>query len=166
MSDVIRYVRMALTHFDIFMKAFAAIDERSRVLDGDSILCPPSEDYGYQSTPKNALTFSSMGVDGVHHVILKRDGAVEDNSPVLQVSPMDSDDITVLASSFLRYLADGCRVSEEQMEAVFEAERAGKTELVNFVSERFDGSRLLAEERVADLNARFGHLVERKIENT
>jgi hypothetical protein len=157
---------MALTHFDIFMKAFAVLDERSRVLDGDCVLCPPSEDFGYQSTPKNALTFASLGCDGVHYAILKRDGLVRDDSPVVQVSPMDSDDITVLACSFLRYLADGCRVSEEQMEAVFEAERAGSTELVDFVSQRFDASRLLAEERVVDLNARFGHLVERKVENT
>ena len=156
---------MALTHFDIFMKAFAALDDHSRVLDGDHILCPPSEDFGYQSTPQNALTFASMGCDGVHYAILKRDGLVQDDSPVVQVSPMDSDDITVLAGSFLRYLADGCRVSEEQMEAVFEAERAGRTELVDFLSERFDGVTLLAEERTADLNARFGHMVERKIES-
>jgi hypothetical protein len=156
---------MAITHFEIFIRAFAVLDERSRVLDGDNVLCPPSEDYGYQSTPKNALTFASMGVDGVHYAILKRDGVVRDDSPVVHVSPMDSDDITVLAESFLRYLADGCRVSEEQMEAVLEAERAGKPELVDFLSERFDGSSLLAEERTDDLNARFGHFIQRKIES-
>jgi len=156
---------MALSYFDIFIKAFAALDDRSRVLDGDRILCPPSEDFGYQSTPKNALTFASMGCDGVHYAILKRDGLARDDSPVVQFSPMDSNDITVLASSFLRYLADGCGVSEEQMEAVFEAERAGRAELVDFLSARFDGVTLLAEERTVDLNARFGHMVERKTEN-
>jgi hypothetical protein len=155
---------MAMTHFDLFIRAFAVLDECSRVLDGDYILCPPSEDYGYQSTPKNALTFASMGVDGVHYAILMRDGVARNDSPVVQVSPMDSDDITVLAVSFIHHLASGCRASEEQMEAIFEAERTGKPELVDFLSERFDVSTLLAEERTDDLNARFGHLVERKIE--
>jgi hypothetical protein len=156
---------MPLTHFDIFMRTFAAFDERSRVLDGGHILCPPFEDFGYQSTPKNALTFASMGVDGVHYAVLRREGVVRDDSPVVQVSPMDSDDVTVLADSFRRYLADGCKVSEEQMEALFEAERSSRRELVEFLSERFDGTSLLAEERTNDLNARFGHLVERKIGN-
>jgi hypothetical protein len=47
---------MRTTHFDIFMKAFASLDEDSRLLAGDYILCPPSDDYGYEDTPKNALT--------------------------------------------------------------------------------------------------------------
>jgi len=158
-------ISMPSTHFEIFTRAFAALDEHSRVLNGDHILCPPSEDSGYQSTPKNALTFAVMGVDGVHWAILKRDGVVRDDSPVVQVSPMDPDDVTVLAESLLCYLADGCSVSAEQMEAILEAERGGKTELVDFLSEHFDGSRLLAEERTNDLNARLGHLVERKVDD-
>ena len=153
---------MHSTHFETFIDAFAALTEPSRVLDGDTILCPASEDYGYQSTPKNALTFASMGVDGVHYAILKRDGAVRDDSPIAQVSPMDSDDVTVVAESLLRYLADGCGVSDQEMEALFDAERAGKPQLVSFLGEHFHGTHLLEEERTHKLNARYGHLVERK----
>ncbi len=105
-----------------------------------------------------------MGVDGVHYAILKRGGSVRDDSPVVQVSPMDSDDVTVLGESFLRYLADGCGVSDEEMEAVFEATRAGEPRLISFLAEHFRGTQLLEEERTAKLNARYGHLVERKAE--
>ena len=134
---------MHSTHFETFIDAFGALPMSSRVLDGDTILCPPSEDYGYQSTPKNALTFASMGVDGVHYAILKRGGSVRDDSPVVQVSPMDSDDVTVLGESFLRYLADGCGVSDEEMVAVFETQRAGESRLVSFLVEHFRGNQLL-----------------------
>ena len=155
---------MHSTHFETFIDAFGALPMPSRVLDGDTILCPPSEDYGYQSTPKNALTFAAMGVDGVHYAILKRGGSVRDDSPVIQVSPMDSDDVTVLGESLLQYLADGCGVSEEKMAVVFEAQRAGEPRLVCFLAEHFRGNHLLGEERTDKLNARYGHLVERKAE--
>jgi hypothetical protein len=155
---------MATTHFQAFMNAYATLDKRSRLLAGDYVLCPPSEDYGYQNTPRNALTFAEMGVDGVHYAILTIDGVVRDDSPVVQVSPMDSNDVIVLAGSFLRYLADGCRVSLQKMRAIFEAEDASEHKLVPFLSEHFDGSRLLGEGRIRKLTARYGHLVERKVE--
>jgi hypothetical protein len=150
------------THFDAFMDAFAAMDAHSRLLGGDEVLCPPRSDVDYQSTPRNALTFGWMGVDGVHYAILKLDGAVRDDSPVVQVSPMDSEDVTVLAGSFLEYLADGSQVSTDEMLGVIEAERSGKQALVPFLRDRFDVLRLLDEHRGDLLNSRFGHLVERK----
>ena len=155
---------MATTHFQTFIDAFAVIDERSRLLAGDYVQCPPSEVSGYQSTPKNAVTFASMGVDGVHYAILKIDGQVRDRSPVVHVSPMDSDDLSILADSFLSYLADGCGVSKQKMQAVFDAERSGKSELVPFLSEHFDIYRLLGEERTHPLTSRYGHFIERKSE--
>src|SRR6266446_6439094 len=133
---------MYLTHFETFIDAFAALTEPSRVLDGDTILCPASEDYGYQSTPKNALTFASMGVDGVHYAILKCRGAVRDDSPVVQISPMDSDDVLILAESFLQYLADGCGVSAQQTQIFFDAQRAGKPALIPFIVAHFRRDRL------------------------
>lgn len=154
---------MQPTHFETFIDAFAAFGAPSRVLDGDIVLCPPLEDYGYQSTPKNALTFASMGADGVHYAILKREGAVRDDSPIVQISPMDSEDVTILGESLLRYLADGCGVSDEEMEAIFEADRAGKPRLVSFLAEHFRCIQLLEEDRTDVLNARYGHLVERKM---
>jgi hypothetical protein len=144
---------MHSTHFETFIDAFAGLAEPLRILDGDNVHCPPSEDYGYQSTPKNALTFASMGVDGVHYAILKRAGTVRNDSPVIQVSPMDSDDVIVLA---------GCRVSAQEMEAILESERAGKPQLVAFLSEHFKGTQLLEEERTNELTSRYGELVERK----
>ena len=154
---------MATTYFQTFIDAFDAVAQKSRRLGGDDILCPPSEDFGYQSTPKNALTFSSMGVDGVHYAILRFKGQVRDDSPVIHVSPMDSDDVIVLAESFLKYLADGCGVSTRKMQEVFDAERSGKHRLVAFLSRHFDRSRLLKESRTHRLTARYGHLIERKI---
>ena len=145
------------------MDTFAALDEDSRIFDGDHIICPPSGDYYCESTPKNALTFSEMGVDGVHYAILMLGGVVRDDSPVVQVSPMDSDDVIVVAESFLHYLAAGCGVSTEKMQSLFDAERAGRHQLLPFLSEHFDGIKLLAEERIHDLVARYGHLVERKV---
>ena len=154
---------MATTYFRTFIDAFDAVDQTSRQLEGDDVLCPPSEDFGYQSTPKNALTFASMGVDGVHYAILRLEGQVRDDSPVIQVSPMDSDDVIVLAESFLRYLADGCGISTREMQEVFDAERSGRRQLVTFLSKHFDASRLLNESRTHPLTARYGHLIECKI---
>jgi len=54
-----------------------------------------------------------MGVDGVHYAILKLNGIIRCRFArrVVHLSPMDSDDVTFLAESFLHYLANGCAVS-------------------------------------------------------
>jgi hypothetical protein len=153
---------MHSTYFETFIDAFAGLTAPLRILDGDTVLCPPSEDFGYQSTPKNAITFADMGVDGVHYAILKLEGAVRDDSPVIYVSPMDSDDITVLGESLVGYLADGCGVCHEEMKMIFEADRAGKPQLVAFLTGHFRHNQLLEEQRTEKLNARYGHLVQRK----
>lgn len=153
---------MATTHFQTFMDAFAAVELRSRLLADDDVLCPPSEDYGYHCTPRNAVTFSAMGVDGVHTAILKVDGQVRDDSPVVLVSPMDTNDVTVVAESLVSFLAVGCAVSTQTMQAVFDAERSGGRQLVPFLSEHFDWHRLLGEERTRPLKAQYGHLVDRR----
>lgn len=137
-----------MTHFESFVNAFSSLDAHSRLLDGDYVIIPPSADSGYKSTPKDALTFASMGVDGVHYAILTRGGSVRDDSPVVQVSPMDSDDAVLLADSFLEYLAVGCGVSVQQMGLIFTAERAGSRALVPFLTKHFRRSRLFSEERL------------------
>jgi hypothetical protein len=156
---------MALTHFQTFVDSFTTLDKDARRLAGDYILCPPSEDYGYQSTPKNSLTFAAMGVDGVHYAILRICGHVRDDSPVVYVSPMDSRDVAVLAESFLAFLANGCGVPLRKMQAVFGAERSGKRKLVPFLSKHFDFDRLLGEERTEPLTVKYGHLIEPKPES-
>ena len=114
------------TYFDTFLRAVENADDRCGVLGGEELVFPPDPAYGYWATPRNALTFAAMGVDGVHYAVLRIDGAVTDESPVIHVSPMDfSDPYAVLGASFLEYLAAACGVSDQELEAVFEQERAG-----------------------------------------
>ncbi len=156
---------MSSTYFDTFITAFSVLEEDLRLRNGDFVTSPPIVDFGYQSTPINALTFAHMGVDGVHFAVLKIGGEVRDDSPIIEVSPMDSKDVIVLAGSFLGYLADGCDVSVEEMLSILDAERAGKKKLVKFLQEKFDHIRLLEESRSELLEAKFGHLIERRIRN-
>src|SRR5438876_947272 len=121
------------THFEIFIKAFATAPETFRRLDGDYVLCRPSKTRDYPSTPRNSITFADMGVDGVHYAILKIRGAVRDDSPVVQVCPMDSEDVFVLAESFLLYLSRGCGVSKRKIKELFEAELRSERLLVRFL---------------------------------
>jgi hypothetical protein len=118
---------------------------------------PPDPDYGYQATPKNAITFGVMGCDGVHYVVLTIGGAVTDESPVVQVCPMDFSDLyQVLAESFLHFLATNCAVSLNQMELVFAKERAGEQVLIAFLKENFDLSLFWNDNRPRNLD----HLLE------
>lgn len=135
------------THFETYLKALDVCPDRDGVLGRECVIHPPDLDYGYESTPRNAVTFGCMGVDGVHYALLAIDGAVTDTSPVVQVSPMDfSDPYTVLADSFLAFLADSCGVSRDEMAAVFSAERAGTAVLASYLRERFWMDRLWDDE--------------------
>jgi hypothetical protein len=143
-----------MTLFDIFVRAIAYAADRRGVLGDDEIIFPPEPDFGYESTPRNALTFAAMGVDGVHYAILKIDGAVTDESPVIHVSPMDfSEPYAVLGETFLAYLAAACGVTQSEMEAVFTAERTRGEELVPFLKAHFDHSRLYNEARLRSLES-------------
>ena len=100
-----------------------------------------------------------MGVDGVHYAILKIDGAITDESPVIHVSPMDfSAPYAVLGESFLAYLAAGCGISHSEMEAVFAAERTCGKKLVPFLKTHFDHSRLYNEMRLRSLDSYLKHI--------
>jgi hypothetical protein len=151
-----------MTLFDIFVRAIAQAADRRGVLGNDEIVFPPEPDFGYDSTPRNALTFGAMGVDGVHYAILKIDGAVTDESPVIHVSPMDfSGPYAVLGESFLAYLAAACGVANSKMEAVFTTERTCGAKLVPFLKARFDHSRLYNEMRFRSLEC-YLKLIETK----
>jgi hypothetical protein len=145
---------MDATYFDTFLRAVENTPERERlgVLGDDYLVFPPQPDFGYEATPRNAPTFASMGVDGVHYAILKIDGEVSDESPVIHIGPMDfSEPYVVLGDCFLGYLSAACGVSVREMEAVFEEERAGRHALVPFLREHFVHSRLYDEERLREL---------------
>ncbi|HEY2527733.1 MAG TPA: hypothetical protein VGJ20_07235 [Xanthobacteraceae bacterium] len=127
-----------MTLFDTFVRAVARAADRRGVLGDDEIVFPPEPDFGYGSTPRNALTFAMMGCDGVHYAILKIEGAVTDESPVIHVSPMDfSEPYAVLGETFLDYLAAACDVTHSEMKAVFTAERTCGEELVPFLKAHF-----------------------------
>jgi hypothetical protein len=144
------------TAFDIFNAALAKAADTDGVLGDEGVIYPPNPDYGYHCTPTNALTFGAMGVDGVHYAILTIDGDARDESPVLQVSPMDGDCYHILAPSFLDYLATGCGVTTKAMADVLEREERGESVLVEFLRGRFSQRRLWSEG--ADEH-RFDHLL-------
>jgi hypothetical protein len=152
-----------MTLFDTFVRAVAQAADREGVLGKDRIVFPPTPDFGYEwCAPQNALTFAAMGVDGVHYAILKIDGAVTDESPVIHVSPMDfSEPYAVLGKTFLNYLAVGCGVADSEMEAVFAAERTCSEKLVPFLKAHFDHSRLYNKTRLESLDG-YLKLIETK----
>jgi hypothetical protein len=155
---------MDATYFDTFLRAVenTPMRDRRRVLGDDELVFPPNPDYGYEATPRNALTFGAMGVDGVHYAILKIDGKVTDESPVIQIGPMDfSEPYVVLGDCFVAYLAAARGVSIRDIEFVFEKERAGQGKLVVFLKEHFQHSRLYDETRLRKLD-RYLEMVEPK----
>lgn len=152
---------MAASHFQTFLDAYAATEEPERRLGDEQVLSPPL-DLGYDATPLNGVTFAAMGVDGVHWAMLTTEGQVRDDSPVVHVSPMDSDDVTVIAESLTSLLAFGCGVTPERMLEVFEQERSDGGHLVPFLRGHFRSDGLLHDERVGPLQERFGHRIERR----
>jgi hypothetical protein len=133
------------TAFDIFIAAVAKVADANGVLGNEGVIYPPNPHYGYHCTPTNALTFGAMGVDGVHYAILTIDGTVRDQSPVLQVSPMDGDCYHILAATFLDYLAAGCGVTATAMADILASEVRGEAVLVPFLRTRFSQRRLWPE---------------------
>lgn len=147
------------THFETYLRALDACPDRDGVLGDEVVVHPPSPDFGYDGTPRNAVTFACMGVDGVHYAVLALDGVVSDESPVIQVCPVDFDDpYQVLGESFLGFLADGCGVSREAMAAVFTAEQAGTPSLVAYLRERFQMPRLSDDARYLALRVHLRHV--------
>lgn len=154
-----------MTHFETFTAALARSKDRTGLFGGDEPVFPPTEEFGYDCTPRNAVTFAQMGVDGVHYAVLKLAGVVRNHSPVIRISPMDDPAVCVVAESFLAYLAEGCGVSRSAMGAVMEREREGKGGLLEAISAQFDGSRLMIEQRTDHLTRKYRHLIEPKGEH-
>ena len=67
------------TFFETFLRSLEPLPDKQGVLGKEWVIFPPSPDYGYASTPRNALTFAAMGVDGVHYAILAIEGVVRDD---------------------------------------------------------------------------------------
>lgn len=108
-----------MTDFETFLMAIARLshEERRTVLGEENVIYPPIENLAYESTPCDSVAFGSMGVDGVHYLILKLDGEIRDDSPVIQFSPMDfSSPYTLLGHSFTEYLANACGVANHRID--------------------------------------------------
>jgi hypothetical protein len=78
---------MDTTYFASYLRALDACADVQGVLGDEWVIHPPNPDYGYESTPRNSLTFGCMGVDGVHYAILAINGVITDESPVIQILP-------------------------------------------------------------------------------
>jgi hypothetical protein len=55
---------MNVTHFETYLHALDVCADPQGVLGEEWVLHPPNPDYGYESTPRNALTFGRMGNRG------------------------------------------------------------------------------------------------------
>ena len=150
----------AFEKFMVVARAWQGADS----LDGDYLVDPPEDDFGYFNTPANSLTFLTMGVDGVHTALLKIDGEVRENSPVVYVTPSDDAEWTILAPTFLDFLADGCDASTTQISRLLDDVGTDPTAAMQFLIDTFDGGRLLDEHRVAMLNEQYLGFVETKAE--
>jgi hypothetical protein len=143
--------------FTLFLKAVEHLPPGTRILGDEDVVFPPELGSGYSATPLNALVFGRMGVDGVHYAILTENGHVQEDSPVVTVSPMDFESsLYVTAKDFGDYLATGCGVDRSTLEEVLRQEEEGQRALVPFLASNFDQSRLLEDEsRVGLLSAQF-----------
>jgi hypothetical protein len=141
-----------MTAFDTFLTALSKATNLEGVLGEEYVDYPPTEDVHYATTPLNAVVFGWMGCDGVHYAILKIDGEIRDDSPVIHVSPMDFDSpYALLAPTFTDYLASGCGVSRKEIEDLLAAEKAGRSSLVEFMRSHFDHMRFWFEDEENDI---------------
>lgn len=129
------------SYFGTFIDALAKCKDRMGVLGSEYLVYPPREHSDYAATPRNVVTFGTMGVDGVHYVILKIDGQVEDSSPVIEISPTDREPYNLLADSLLEYFSIACSVTRTEMQNVFDEERGGSPVLIAFLKKHFKHSR-------------------------
>jgi hypothetical protein len=150
-----------MTDFDVYLKAVSSCPEPQGILGEEWLEIPPIESYGYQCEPRNSLTFATMGCDGVHYAILKIDGKICDDSPVITISPMDfSEQYWVIGESFREYLAVACAISLDEMGKVIDEERSGKPVLAEYLRKNYDHMRLSNETRISHLNRLYLHLID------
>ncbi len=135
-----------MTSFDTFLLALSQATDRDGVLGEEELQYPPKDDVDYEATPQNAVVFGWMCIDGVHYAILKIDGVIRDESPVIQIGPMDFEEpYSLLAPTFTDYLAIGCDADRNAIENLLADEASGTTSLLDFMRARFDQSRFWSE---------------------
>lgn len=141
-----------MTAFESFLKALNNTPSTEGILGDECLEYPPNEQVDYWATPQNAVVFGWMGVDGVHYAILKIDGQILDESPVIQIGPMDFDEpYSLLAPTFMDYLAIGCGVDRDSIQQLFADEDMGQSSLLEFMRSNFKQSRFLSPEVSHDI---------------
>ena len=126
------------TTFDLFRRAAERAEGREDVWPVDiTVLAADGFDLRrYGASPTNARPFADMGVDGVHWTLLALDGAVRENSPVLQVSPTDGPDaLSVEARSFLDHVCGVTGPIWDRLLTAPDRERAGEDVLAAHLPE-------------------------------
>ncbi len=143
---------MSMTAFESFLTALSNATNIDDVLGDECVEYPPDEQVGYWATPLNAVVFGWMGVDGVHYAILKIDGQILEESPVIQIGPMDFDEpYSLLAPTFMDYLAIGCGVDRNSIQQLLADEDMGRSRLLDFMRSNFKQSRFLSPDVSHDI---------------
>ncbi|MFG0243032.1 MAG: hypothetical protein ACF8R9_09620 [Phycisphaerales bacterium JB054] len=98
-----------LKHANTHLASILGIDDP---LDEIGIyLC--SDVQPYHATPRNSTPFAASGVDGVHYVLLHLPERRLEDSPVIEVSPMDSDAWQCVGDNLREFLELHCQWYEE-----------------------------------------------------
>jgi hypothetical protein len=114
------------------------------------------QDYGIC---RNVRVFASLGVDGVHYALVGIGGAIVDESPVIEVSPTDSESVRFIAPDLVHFLAWGCDVQADEISRLFEAELRGSSVLMAFLNEHFVYMRLSEPRRIEELARKYASLL-------
>ena len=77
----------------------------------------PLENYGYESTPRNSLSFADTGGDGVHYSLVCDGEKVSDLAPVVMTVPMNFGRSNLILGSCLHeFLCLGCQIGYFSLE--------------------------------------------------
>lgn len=112
-----------------------------------------NEKEGYFCTPVDSFPFARTGVDGIHYALLTDFGLVQDldEAPVIQVSPMDSDRIQLVARNlhdfFSLYLFDELALLNDYSSEEAYLESVRKEEAQDLNSKWFDHDRWKREKQ-------------------
>lgn len=141
-----------MSAFDTFLTALSKTTNHQGILGEYHIEFPPNEHVDYWATPQNAVVFGWMGVDGVHYALLKIDNRICDESPVIQIGPMDFDEpYALLGPTFTDFLAIGCGSNRQVIEELLTVEDSGRPCLLDFLRSHFDDSRFLLDDPACDI---------------
>lgn len=112
----------------------------------DGLELPDRPEKGrYDCEPANTTPFASTGCDGVHYSFVHVDGRVSDESPVVEISPMDSgEEFAILGADLREFIGWHVKSSRDFLKVAMsdgdmdEEEAAQKRELLDRLLAAFD----------------------------